>query len=317
MSYDLKKKFDLNIRIIPPKIDTSQLIFSLCTIVTVFVSIFFILYIFYAAWPVFKNEGINFILGSTWDYKNEVYGILPLIIGTIVLTIVTMLIACPISIFTAIYLAEFAPKLISSIMRSTIDLLVGIPSVVYGIFGFFMLKNIFGNYIDPFLNNVLGFIPFFNNVHPGEGTGILLASTILAIMILPTIIAIAEESLRSVNQEYKEASYALGSNHWETIKKIILPTALPGILTGVILGMMRAMGETMAVVMLIGTAWHIPTSIMDYAYPMTSKIVNDIPYYMAFDGPRSALLGIAAVLFILELLFIGVVKLVGGTRKWE
>lgn len=317
MSYIPKNIFELNLRALPPKIDTSWLIFLLCTIVTLFVSLFFIVYIFYAALPVFKNEGINFIIGTTWDYTNEVYGILPLIIGTIALTIITMLIACPISIFTAIYLAEFAPISISRVIRPMIELLVGIPSVVYGIFGYFMLKSIFGLYIYPFINDTLGFIPIFHVVHPGEGTGILLASTVLSIMILPTIIAIAEESLRSVNQEYKEASCALGANHWETVKKIVLPTALPGILTGVILGMMRAMGETMAVVMLIGTAWHIPTSIMDYAYPMTTKIVIDMPYYVAFDGPRTALMGIAAVLFVLELIFIVLVKFVGGNRKWE
>jgi phosphate transport system permease protein len=132
-------------------------------------------------------------------------------------------------------------------------------------------------------------------------------------MILPTITAISQESIKSVPKEYRDASYSLGATRWETIKKCIIPIALPGILTGIILGIMRAMGETMAIVMLIGNSAKIPSSILDSGYAMTSKILNDIGYHIIVDDARAALFGIAAILFIIEIFFIGFIKII--TRK--
>ncbi|MEA1870568.1 MAG: phosphate ABC transporter permease subunit PstC, partial [Euryarchaeota archaeon] len=223
------------------------------------------------------------------------------------------LLAVPVSVFTAIFLSEFAPAPVAKIMRPMVELLVGIPSVVYGIFGLFVLENIFQDKIDPFLSGTLGsFIPFFHDPSPNSGSGVLLASTILAVMVLPTIIALSEDAMRAVPFEYKEASFALGATHWETIRKIVLPTASGGILAATVLGMMRAMGETMAIVMLLGNSAHIPSSVMDTGYAMTSKILNDIGYYCAMDEPRSALFGIAAVLFAMEIIFVAAARKVGG-----
>jgi phosphate transport system permease protein len=223
-----------------------------------------------------------------------------------------MVLATPLSLFTAIYIAEYAPKAVVSALRPLIELLVGIPSVVYGIFGLFILEDIFESYVDPLIDSTLGFIPFFADVWY-NGQSLLLASTILTIMILPTIATIVEDSIRSIPYSYREASFALGANHWQTIKKVILPAAKNGIVLGTVLGLMRAMGETMAVVMLLGNVPQVPRSILDGGvYVMTSKILNDITYHLTEDNARAALFGIAAVLFMLEILFVGVARKIGG-----
>jgi phosphate transport system permease protein len=229
-----------------------HLLLLTCVLTTAAITIFFIAFIFKTALPVFESEGLGFITGTKWSYTEQVYGIRIFIIGTLVMTAVTLALAVPVSVFTAIFLSEFAPVRVAGIMRPMVELLVGIPSVVYGIFGLFVLEDIFQDKIDPFLSGTLGlFIPFFSDPSPNSGTGVLLASTILAVMILPTIIALSEDAMRAVPFEYKEASFALGATHWETIRKVVLPTASGGILAATVLGMMRAMGETMAIV---GTA---------------------------------------------------------------
>jgi phosphate transport system permease protein len=282
-----------------------------CTFFTILIAVLIVGSIFYVAFPVFQSQGFYFLYGDVWDYKDEIFGIRNFILGTVALTTVTMIIAFPVSLFTAIFLAEYAPKAVVSILRPMIELLVGIPSVVYGIFGLFVLEDIFEHVIDPFLESILGFIPLFVD-YGHDGLGILLASTVLAIMILPTIVTITEDSLRSVSYTYKEGSYALGANHWQTIKKIVLPTAYNGIVVGAVLGMMRAMGETMAVVMLLGNIPHAPKGVMDVGYAMTSKILNDITYHLVDDESRSALFGIAAVLFLMEIFIVGIVRKIGG-----
>ncbi len=289
-----------------------HLLLLTCVLATAAITLFFIAFIFKTALPVFESQGLGFITGTKWSYSEQVYGIRIFIIGTLVMTAVTLLLAVPLSVFTAIFLSEFAPVRVAGIMRPTIELLVGIPSVVYGIFGLFVLENIFQDHIDPFLSGTLGFIPFFSDPSPNSGTGVLLASTILAVMILPTIIALSEDAMRAVPFEYKEASFALGATHWETIRKVVLPTASGGILAATVLGMMRAMGETMAIVMLLGNSAHIPSSVLDTGYAMTSKILNDIGYYCAMDEPRSALFGIAAVLFAMEIIFVAAARKIGG-----
>ena len=290
-----------------------HLLLLTCVLATAAITIFFITFIFKTALPVFESEGLGFITGTKWSYSEQVYGIRIFIIGTLAMTGVTLLLAVPVSVFTAIFLSEFAPAPVARIMRPMVELLVGIPSVVYGIFGLFVLENIFQDHIDPFLSGTLGlFIPFFSDPSPNSGSGVLLASTILAVMILPTIIALSEDAMRAVPFEYEEASFALGATHWETIRKVVLPTASGGILAATVLGMMRAMGETMAIVMLLGNSAHIPSSVMDTGYAMTSKILNDIGYYCAMDEPRSALFGIAAVLFAMEILFVAAARKIGG-----
>jgi phosphate transport system permease protein len=288
--------------------------FFMCAFITICTAIYFIFFIFSTAFPTFQSQGIvNFITGTVWDYDDNIYGIRIFIAGTIIMTLVSLIIAVPVSIFTAIFLSEYASSTVASTIRPFIELLVGIPSVVYGIFGLFVLENFFQNNLDPIVN-MLGFIPIFEDVSPGKGNGVLLASTVLAIMILPTITSLSENAMRSVPAEFREASFAVGATHWETIRRIVVPSAMPGIITAIILGMMRAMGETMAIVMLLGNVGHIPSSVLDTGYAMTSKILNDIGYYSAMDEPRSALFAVAAVLFAIEIIFVGAARYVGGKK---
>jgi phosphate transport system permease protein len=293
------------------KVDVDKAMLSLSALVVGATILLIVSFIFWTATPIFQKEGLSFITGMEWSYSDGRYGILIFIANTLILTMATMLMAIPLSILTAIYLGEFAPAWLKGILRPMIELLVGIPSVVYGIFGLFILSDIYALYVDPLISSTLGFIPVFHDPNPGRSMGVLLASSVLAIMVLPTITVLSEEAIRSVPREYKEASYALGATRWDTILKTILPVAFPGMLTAIVLGMMRAMGETMAVVMLLGNSPKIPSSIMDTGYAMTSKILNDIGYYIAVDEARSALFGIAAVLFIIEAFFVYIIRIFG------
>jgi len=297
--------------------DLPGLIFLLCGIITILIIVFLIGFIFYTAFPTFQSQGLYSIFGTNWDYTQHQYGMLVFICGTIALTVVTIAIACPLSILTAIFLAEYSPPRLTKVMRPMIELLVGIPSVVYGIFGLFVLGNMFKYNINPGISSVLGFIPIFRNLQPSTGEGLLLASIVLSIMILPTITSLSVEAINSVPREYKEASISLGATKWETIKKAIMPVASSGILTAVVLGVMRAMGETMAVVMLFGGQMHIPGSLFDTGYAMTSKILNDIGYWVAVPEGRSALFAIAAVLIVFEVITVAAARAIGGRKKWS
>jgi phosphate transport system permease protein len=293
---------------------TDKLFFS-CSVIVAATVLFFVGFIFYVAWPVFQSQGIiSFLTTDTWNYSKEVYGIRNFIAGTLIMTTVTMIFAVPISIFTAIFLSEIASARVASIIRPFIELLVGIPSVVYGIFGLLVLENIFQNHIEPWLSSHLGFIPIFVDANPSVGLGVLLASTVLAIMVFPTITTISEDAIRSVSAEHRLASYSLGANKWETIRNVILPTASSGIMTAIVLGMMRATGETMAIVMLLGNVNAIPSTLTSPAYAMTSKILNDIGYHFAEENSRAALFGIAAVLFAIEIGFVAIARYLGGRK---
>lgn len=292
----------------PERFDTPRYACLACALITAALVILLFSFLLLTAAPVLQKEGFSFITGTVWDYETHQYGILVFIAGTIYLTVVTMILAIPLGVFTAIFLAEWAPAWMERIIRPLLNLLVGIPSVVYGIFGFFVLERIFRSTIDPLLSNSLGFIPLFADPDPGNSLGLLLGAFILTMMILPTIAAISQESIRSIPDCYREASLALGATKWQTIKKIVIPAALPGIATGCVLGMMRAMGETMAVVMVMGNSQHIPTSIFDTGCVMTTKIYTDIGYYFSQPEPRAALFGIAVVLFLVEIGFVAIAR---------
>lgn len=276
----------------------------LSCIISAIIIILLIIFITYPSIPVLQKEGLSYFLNSTWSYSDQQYGIAIFIISTTVVTLFSLSFACPLGIFSAIYLSEYAPKILSGILRPTIDLLVGIPSVVYGLFGIFIVEGYIRHYVKPFLTQNFSYIPFFADKTPHTGESILLASFILAIMIIPTIVALSQESLRALPSELRENSMALGATKWETIRHILLPAAKIGIFGSIILALMRAMGETMALVMLAGNIPIIPTSVFDRTITMTSKIVLELPFYIAFEEERSALFGIAATLFLMEFFFI-------------
>lgn len=292
------------------KIDVPKIAFLTSAVLSAAFVFLIFGFIFHTAAPVLAKEGLGFLTGTTWSYSDHQFGIATFIGGTLVLTAVTLVLAVPLGLGTAIFLAEWAPAWLDKPLSTMIELLVGIPSVVYGIFGFFVLSGIFRDYVNPFISNTLGFIPIFHDSTPGSGFGVLLAATILTIMVLPTITALSREAMVKVPSEFREGSFALGATKWETIRKVVLPAAIPGIITAIILALMRAMGETMAVVMVLGGMNKIPTSIFDGGTAMTSKILNDIGYRVSFEEGRSALFAIGAVLFAMEVFFVALIRLV-------
>ncbi len=288
-------------------------LFLISSVLTLLTVVLLIGFIFAEALPVFMKEGIGFIINSEWSYDKNSYGIFPFIVSTLVLTVMTMIMTVPLGILTAIFLSEFSPKWLTSILRPMIELLVGIPSIVYGIFGVFVLSKLFRDYINPAIDSGIGFIPLFR-IDNAEGLCMLLAAVVLTVMVLPTMTVITQESLRSVSKELRDGSYALGLTKWETVKKLLIPIALPGITAAFILSMMRAMGETMAVLMLTGGLQKIPTSVLSTGTVMTSKIVAEAGEYIGLDMPRSALFGIAAVLFLMEIGLVGAVRIISRKK---
>ncbi|MCL2050551.1 MAG: phosphate ABC transporter permease subunit PstC [Lachnospiraceae bacterium] len=229
--------------------------------------------------PIITDVGLkDFAFGMSWAPSLEEYGIFPMIIGTVAVSLGAALIGVPIGICCSIFLSEFAPPFITAIFRPAIQLLAGIPSVVYGFWGLI--------FIVPFIRDYLG----------GPGLSILAASIILAIMILPTVISISEVSLLALPKQYKEGALALGLTHWQTIRIVMLPAAKSGIVAAVILGIGRAIGETMAVIMIVGNAVAMPESILDPVRTLTTNIGIEMGY--ATGVHQEALFATGIVLFI-------------------
>jgi phosphate transport system permease protein len=230
----------------------------------------------------------DFLFGTEWypTYDPPLYGIWPLIVGSVIVTFFSAMIAVPLGILSAVYIAEIAPGSIKEILKSIIELLAGLPSVVLGFFGMVVVA--------PWLQETFD-LP--------TGLNIMNASTILAIMAIPTISSISEDALYAVPQEFKEASYALGATKFETIVKVSIPAALSGISTAVILGMARAIGETMVVLMVAGGAAAIPESIFDSVRPMPASIAAEMGEAPFRSGHYYALFATGIVLFFMTLIF--------------
>ncbi len=226
---------------------------------------------------------IEFITGTEWRPKNEIFGILPMIIGSLYVTAGAIIIGVPAGILCAIYLAKFCPAGIYRFVKPLVNLMAGIPSVVYGFFGLMVI------------------VPIFQQMFYGSsGKGLLTASVILGIMILPTIISVSESAIRAVPDAYYEGALALGATKEKSVIFTVVPAAKSGILAGVVLGIGRAIGETMAVVMVAGNQPQIPGSILDGVRTMTSNIVLEMGY--ATDLHRGALIATASVLFVFVLI---------------
>lgn len=255
--------------------------------------------LFFASSMSIQKFGLPFIWTSTWDPVFNNYGALPFIFGTIVTSVVALLLAIPIGIGTALYLAEYAPLKIQKTVAMLIDLLAAIPSVIYGLWGIFVLVPLMREHIQPFLGKYLGFLPFFQG--PAYGVGILTAGVILAIMIVPFIISVSREVILAVPSVYKESAYALGATRWEALTTIILSHAKPGIMGAIILALGRAIGETMAVTMVIGNNVTISSSLFSPGYTLASVIANQ--FAEASDKLYlAALIEIGLVLFIISIL---------------
>lgn len=268
----------------------SEKVFMISALIAVISLVLIIGFVFYKGLRPFILEGysfFDFLLGTDWLPNSKEFGILPMIVTSIVATIGALVIGVPIGIFAAIFIAEICPKKFSKVISTAVELLAGIPSVLYGIFGL--------AFIVPGIQNLLN-LP--------KGQSLLAVIIVLAIMMLPTIISVSETSIRAVPKSYKEGALALGASNIETIFKVIVPGAKSGILAGVILGIGRALGETMAVILVAGNSTSMPTSLLDSARPLTTNIALEMGY--AYGTHQDMLFATGVVLFI----FIIVINLV-------
>jgi phosphate transport system permease protein len=261
--------------------------------------------LFIGAKPALHKFGWHFLVSSTWDPVNDVFGALPFIFGTIVASAIALLIAVPISIATAVFLTELAPIWLRQPLIMFIELLAAIPSVILGFWGFYIMVPWLHIHVYPALRGFLGFLPFFRG--PDDGPCILSAGIILAIMIIPIITSVSREILRSVPGLQREAAYALGATRWEVTRIAVLSYAKRGLFGAVILGLGRALGETMAVTMLIGNAPYIGWSFFAAGQTLASVIANE--FTEATDNLYSS------ALFEIGLVLLGVTLVVNALAR--
>ncbi|MHB1050197.1 MAG: phosphate ABC transporter permease subunit PstC [Bacteroidota bacterium] len=255
--------------------------------------------------PTIEKFGWSFLTSSTWDPVMDEYGALPFIYGTLVSSLIALLIAVPVGIGIAVFLTELAPRWLERPFSFIVELLAGIPSIVYGLWGFFVMVPWIRTTLEPMLSEYLGFIPLFEGAP--YGVGMLAAGIILSIMILPIISSISRDVLKAVPLSQKEAALALGSTRWEATR-IALRYSRSGIMGAVILGLGRALGETMAVTMVIGNRPEIRMSLFEPAYTMASVLANEFTEATS-EMYISALIEIALVLFVVALIVNAVARL--------
>ncbi|MCE5203719.1 MAG: phosphate ABC transporter permease subunit PstC [Actinomycetia bacterium] len=271
-------------------------LFLVCACVAVAGVALIFVFVGWRGWPVFSEIGVGkFLLGKEWLPTEQLFGILPLFVGSLVVTIGALALGTPLAVGTAVFLSEIASHRVRAIVRPAVELLAGVPSVIYGFFGLLVLRPIIAK-----LTGSLGFGP-------------LTAWIVLAIMIVPTIATLTEDALRSLPPGIREASYAMGATTWQTISRVLLPAAKIGIVDAIILGMGRAIGETMAVLMVVGNA---PVFFHGLGQPistLTSQIVMDMPY--AAGMHRTALFGMAIILFLVSMGLVGIVRFIQRLRE--
>ncbi|VVB88805.1 Binding-protein-dependent transport system inner membrane component [uncultured archaeon] len=250
--------------------------------------------------PILEVKSLgDLLLGITWMPSQSEFGFYPFILGTVYVTALAMVFAIPLSILSAVYLAEYANERLRSIILPLVDLLAGIPPVVYGLFGVLAIVPLVAGIAPLFKNSGISLL---NSGSYSTGYSILAGGIVLAIMVFPIIISISYEVFKAVPFEVREASLSLGATRWQTIKHAVIRAALPGIAAAVILGFSRAIGETMAVLMVVGNVVKIPSSIFDAAYPLPALIANNYGEMMSIPLYDSALLLAALILMLIILL---------------
>ena len=259
-----------------------KILFAAAALFSVLAVVVISLFLFASAIPTIQEIGpLKFLFGKTWKPSSNIYGIFPMIVGSLYVTGISILIGVPLGLFTALYMTYFAPKRLYRVMKPAVELLAGIPSIVYGFFGLMVL------------------VPMFRTVF-GNGKSILTASVLLSFMILPTIITVSESSLRALDGSLLEGALALGDSKERAVFRVMVPAASSGILSSVILGVGRSIGETMAVVMVAGNQPRIPSGLLEGVRTMTANIVLEMGY--AADLHREALIATGAVLFVFVLI---------------
>lgn len=272
-----------------------QYLFFACAFLAVVTVVLIFAFTMMQAAPVFTDIGLANFFSFTWAPTEGHYGILSLAAGTALITVGALVLGVPLGVGTAVYLTEIASARVRAMISPAVDLLAGIPSIIYGFFGMVIIR------------------PFIADLTGGLGFGALTAWFVLAIMIVPTITTLTIDALNSIPMGIREASFAMGATKWQTIYKVVLPAAKFGIVDAIVLGMGRAIGETMAVLMVVGNAPVIPESISSPVSTLTSQIALDMSYSSGLH--RTALFGMGVVLFIVSASLVGLVRLLSKMRK--
>ena len=286
--------------------EIARLVTFLFAVSTVLVTLLLILELWRDSALARHKFGLQFFFTRVWDPIAEQFGALPFIYGTLVTATVSLVIAVPLGIGAAIFLAELAPARLSDSLEFFIDLLAAVPSVIYGLLGVFIVVPLMRDYVQPGLKNTLGFLPLFSG--PAYGVGFLTAGIVLAIMVIPYIISVSREVLMSVPRDQREAALSLGSTRWESTWKVVVPFARTGILGSIFLALARALGETMAVTMVIGNTPTISASLFSPGYSIAAVIANEFTEATG-DLYTQALIELGLVLFLLTFLLNGLARL--------
>jgi phosphate transport system permease protein len=269
---------------------SSRTLLLFCAFLSLVILAAIAVYTFMFALPAIREVGLwHFLFGRVWNPDGDRYGILPMIAGSVVVTLGALILAIPLGIGCAILLAEVAPQRVRQFLRPAVELLVGIPSVVYGLVGLVIV------------------VPLIRRID-GPGLSVAAGIIVLAVMVLPTIVSISEDSIRAVPKSHREGALALGATHWQTIWRVLLPAARSGIVASVVLGMGRAIGEAMAMIMVLGNARIMPTSLFGPASTLAGRIAAEAPE--ASGTHRSALFAMSVVLFLLIIVINGVTLII-------
>ncbi|MDN4056311.1 phosphate ABC transporter permease subunit PstC [Massilia sp. YIM B02763] len=268
--------------------------------------------------PAFREFGLGFVTTNEWDPINDKFGALIAITGTLVTSIIALAIAFPVSFGIALFLTEICPAFLRRPMGMAVELLAGVPSIIYGMWGLFVFAPFFGDHVQPLLKNTIGVLPFIGPLFKGPtmGLGVLTAGIILAIMIIPFIASVMRDVFEIVPAVLKESAYGLGCTKWEVVRKIVLPYTRTGVVGGVMLGLGRALGETMAVTFVIGNANKISLSLFEAGNSISSTLANE---FAEASSPLhvSSLFALGLILFAITFVVLSAAKLmlVGMARK--
>jgi phosphate transport system permease protein len=262
------------------------------------------------AWPAFKEFGPQFVTNIEWDPVNDQYGALIAIVGTLVTSLIALLIAFPLSFGIALFLTEICPAWLKRPLGTAVELLAGVPSIIYGMWGLFVFAPLFAEYVQPALANTLGQLPVIGQLFqgPAMGIGMLAAGFILAIMIIPFIASVMRDVFEIVPPVLKESAYALGCTKWEVVRKVVLPYTKIGVVGGVMLGLGRALGETMAITFLIGNAHKLSWSLFAAGNSIASTLANEFAEAESVLH-SSSLFALGLILFVITFIVLSAAKL--------
>jgi phosphate transport system permease protein len=266
--------------------------------------------LFVGAWPAFEHFGPGFITRIEWDPVNDEYGALIAIAGTLITSFIALLIAFPVSFGIALFLTEICPNWLKRPLGTSIELLAGVPSIIYGMWGLFVFAPLFADHVQPFLQNTLGNIPVIGELFQGPmmGLGLLTGGIILSIMIIPFIASVMRDVFETCPAVLKESAYALGCTQWEVVRKIVLPYTRIGVVGGVMLGLGRALGETMAITFVIGNAHKLSWSIFAAGNSIASTLANEFAEAES-KLHLSSLFALGLILFVITFIVLAAAKI--------